>query len=129
MHCLDELEFLLDLSKVHRMTDGYHVAIRAELVDCTDRRPHGIDYGLQLMDPNRERVLGFDNRHAYTGAAPDAPYDHEHRHGVPRVTFGYAYRSAYELVSDFYQRVEDFIDAHERATGVRLQFLEEGAPS
>jgi len=110
------------------MTGGYHVAIRVELVDCTSGRPLGIDYGLQLMDPNRERLLGFDNRHAYTGAASGAPYDHEHREGVAGRTFGYNYRSAYILITDFYERIHSFIVSHERKTGVRLQF-EEGAQS
>ena len=127
MHDLDGLDFLEGYCGVTHMTDGYHVAIRAQIADCTIGRPHGIDYGLQLMDPNHKRILGFDNSHAYTGAPQGAAYDHEHRYGMPGRTFGYAYASAYELVTDFYERVESFIDSHERKTGVRLQFLQ-GAP-
>lgn len=128
MHRLDEVDFLLDHSGVTSMTDGYHVAIRAKIADCTPGKPHGIDYGLQLMDSCRVRVLGFDNSHMYTSAPLGAPFDHEHKEGVPGRTFRYDYRSAYQLMTDFYARVEAFIASYERRTGVRLQF-EEGAPS
>ncbi len=129
MYSFGELSVLIDLSgQVWRMTDGYHVSIRAELRDSNPNRPHGLDYGLTLMDPGKVRILGFDNRHKYDGAGPDEPYDHEHRRDVPRRTFAYEFRSAGDLMTDFFDRVDDYIKAHQGRTGRRLEF-EEGSLS
>ena len=129
MYSFGDLSVLIDLSgQVWRMTDGFHVSIRAELRDGNPNRPHGLDYGLTLMDPSRVRVLGFDNRHKYDDAGPDAPFDHEHRHDRPHRTFAYDFRSAGNLMSDFFDRVDDYIKVHEARTGRRLAF-EEGCLS
>ena len=127
MYSLDDLSVLIDMSgQVWRMTAGYHVSIRAELRDCNETRPHGLDYGLTLMDSARNRVLGFDNRHAYDGAPPKAPYDHEHRHGQDGRTFSYAFTSASGLLTDFFDRVDDYIETHRKRTGSTLRFEEQG---
>ena len=125
MYSLDDLFSLIDMSgQVWNMTGGYHVSIRADLRDANPTRPHGLDYGLTLMSPSHQRILGFDNSHAFDGAPLGAAYDHEHRMDVPGATFEYGFRSAAVLMSDFFGRVDEFIARHRERTGVHLQFGE-----
>jgi hypothetical protein len=58
------------------------------------------------MDDKGERVLGFDNSHAFDGAAPDDPFDHEHRDGLQGQRFAYTFTTAGALISDFWLQVE-----------------------
>jgi len=117
---------LIDIAGVRRMTGGWHVSIRAELVDATPQRPKGVDYGLVLNNPNGERVLGFDNSHAYDGADSNEPFDHEHRRGKPGRTFRYDYTTSWALLSDFWDRIDEYIEFHQERTGETLEFLDEG---
>ncbi len=121
MFALWDLELLLDQSgNVHMLEGGYHVSIRAKWLDVNVNRPHGIDYGLRLMGPKKNCVLGFDNSHGYDGAPEHVPWDHEHRHDRPGLRFAYHFRSAGDLLSDFYDRIDQFASAHEKRTGVKL---------
>jgi hypothetical protein len=121
MFSIRDLELLLDLSgEVHMLVGGYHVSIRAELRDANPNRPHGVDYGLRLMGPDKECVLGFDNRHKYDGASLSAPWDHEHRYDRAGVTFAYNFRSAGVLLADFWDRIDAYAVVHQRRTGVKL---------
>lgn len=73
--------------------------------------PHGVRYSLTLHEPYGGRILGYDNAHAvkppgkFKYAGTRLPYDHRHRHvsdkGVP-----YAFRDAYQLLSDFFTEVD-----------------------
>lgn len=129
MYSLDDISMLIDMSgQVWMMTDGYHVSIRAELRDCNETRPHGLDYGLILMDPKKDRLLGFDNRHPYDGAPPQTPYDHEHRYGCVGRTFAYDFRSGAVLINDFFDRVDRYIQLHRQRTGTTLAFEEGPQP-
>lgn len=121
---MEELEILLSNEGVWPMTHGYHVSIRAKIWNVDANHPAGIDYGLTLMDPKNVRVLGFDNKHAYNGAGLSEPFDHEHRAGVVGIAFRYDFNGSYQLISDFYERVGEFVEQHYRRTGVRLEFLE-----
>jgi len=121
----DDIIALVEMSGVRPMTGGFHVSIRAELWDVSPAKPLGLDYGLTLMDGNGDRVLGFDNKHAFDGASADTPWDHEHRAGVPGQTFEYRFTSVWQLISDFFERVESFISDYERKTGIKLAYLEE----
>lgn len=88
------------------MTCGWQLVIRAEWCDATPGKPHGVDYAFNLMDENGQRILGFDNSHAYDRAPPGAPFDHEHRAGYPGRNFPYEFSDAWTLLADFFQRVD-----------------------
>lgn len=86
-------------------------------VSKTPHRPQGIRYSLTLHDwKTNERLIGFDNAHAVRQprngftANKVLNYDHKHRHrkdkGVP-----YPFRSAAELVEDFWKAVDDFLQS------------------
>ena len=71
-------EWLADQVRPWRMRNGWRAVFRAELVDASTGRPHGWSYALILQDDQGLRLLGFDNSHAFDGAADDDPFDHEH---------------------------------------------------
>lgn len=123
---MDDIFGLIDAAGVQQMTGGWHIAIRAEIVNATPQKPHGLDYGLVLNNPKGERILGFDNRHAFDGAGPDDTFDHEHRRGKPGQVFRYDFTSAWNLMSDFFDRVDAYIAWWREQTGEELCFLDEG---
>jgi hypothetical protein len=94
------------------------MVIRAEWVDVSSGHPHGIDYALILNDERGQRLLGFDNAHAYDGAPPGEPFDHEHRPNAPGRTFRYQFISAGQLITDFFKRCE----THCESQGVKFEF-------
>ena len=103
-----ELENLILFPEVLPMACGWRVVKRAEWVDATDQRPHGLSYALILQDSAGIRILGFDNSHAYDGAGPDDPYDHEHRANRWGQAFRYDIQGASTLISDFMDRLETY---------------------
>ena len=79
---------------------------RAELVDASTGRPHGWSYALILQDDQGLRLLGFDNSHAFDGAADDDPFDHEHPFRREGQRVRYRFGLVEDLVSDFFDRVD-----------------------
>ncbi len=106
------LETLLDLDgSIFDQEDGYWIRIQAWRVVPGPGLPHSVRYSLTLHEPGGRRVLGYDNAHAVAGlrgagsSGEAVPFDHRHRHatdeGAP-----YVYRSAYELLGDFFAEVD-----------------------
>ncbi len=125
MFTLTDMRVLLDYVYPCTMPNGWRVIVRAEWVDATINRPHGVSYALILEDEQCNRLLGFDNSHAYDGAGPDEPFDHEHRASRIGQTFRYGLVSAGALVTEFTERCE----AYCRRNGVEFEFeRERGCP-
>lgn len=93
------------------MVCGWKVIKRAGWVDPTPQRPHGLSYALMLQDKMGTRILGFDNSHAYDGASPEAPWDHEHRPRLVGQALRYEFQSAGALITDFFGRLERYATA------------------
>jgi Family of unknown function (DUF6516) len=102
------------------ISDDRWLAGRAEWIDVSAGRPHGLSYGLLLNDEDGNRLLGFDNSHAADGVE-DQPFDHEHRADAPGRTFSYKFISAAQIKTDFFDRVERYC-AQE---GVPFEFLKD----
>lgn len=106
-----ELAWLLDFDGARYLFDqGYWVKIEVRRTEPTKERPHGLSYSLTLHDPDGIRLIGFDNAHAAPplgGRYKAQPAEHDHWHrtesdkGRP-----YAFRSAPELLEDFFREVE-----------------------
>ncbi|MDY4284339.1 DUF6516 family protein [Xanthomonas sp. LF06-19] len=100
------LAWLIDESGTYRLTCGWLVVIRAEWCDVSVGRPRGLSYALVLKDERGNRILGFDNSHAFDGAGPDDTFDHEHRVGKVGQRFQYDFVSPGKLLDDFWERME-----------------------
>jgi hypothetical protein len=114
-----ELETLLSLggaSFEHR--NGYRVEFSIRQTKPTRYRPHGICYRLVLLRTRDRKVLvRFDNAHAppaRKGRFRKKPvaYDHWHAHSKDRGQ-PYLYRSALQLLEDFWSAVDAVIDSEE----------------
>ena len=123
----DELGFLLGYDGTRYLFEaGYWLKIEVRRVTPTAARPHGLSYSLTLHDPAGTRLLGFDNAHA-VGALGNrhnpvpSVNDHWHRTGADPGR-PYAFRSAYDLVSDFLAEVERVLGEH----GVSIATAEPG---
>lgn len=118
-----DLETLFDFADESpwRLPDGGWVVVHVERVDVTVQRPHGIRYGLVLQDPDKQRVLGFDNSHGFDGAADDDPFDHEHALGRVARRIRYDFKSASLLLADFFDRC----DAYCKAQGISFELTRE----
>jgi hypothetical protein len=108
-----DLTGLIDLAGTWRLSNGYQIIIRAEWVDVTVNRPHGISYALVLKDASQDRILGFDNSHGVDGAGENEPFDHEHRPNAIGRQFRYEFVSAWQLVTDFFDRCEKYCRQHD----------------
>jgi hypothetical protein len=102
------------------MSNGWRVIIRAEWVDPTLHRPHGVSYALILQNEREHRLLGFDNSHAYDGAALNDLFDHEHRAPLVERTYPYHFVSAGRLITDFFAKCETYCAQQ----GVAFEFFE-----
>ena len=114
-----DLSNLVDLSGVYRMECGWQVVIRADWIDESPQQPHSIDYALILQDERGERIFGFDNAHAFDGANVEDRWDHEHKVGRVGQRFRYDFVSASQLISDFFDKLEDYCAAR----GVSSAFM------
>jgi hypothetical protein len=106
--------WLLEQAGTRRLRDGWQLVIRVDFCDPTEGRPHGLSYAMILNDQEGNRILGLDNSHAFDGAQPGDPFDHEHRPGKTGQRFPYPYTNAVQLLTDFFERV----DTHCKKTGV-----------
>lgn len=61
-----------------------------------------------LNDQDGNRILGLDNSHAFDGATPNDPFDHEHLPGKVGQRFRYDYTSSGQLLTDFFDRVDAY---------------------
>jgi len=123
MFTLTDMRVLADYRYPCTMANGWRVVMRAVWVDPTINCPHGVSYALILEDEQGNRLLGFDNSHAYDGAGPDEPFDHEHRAGRVGQRYRYVLQSAGALITDFTARCE----AYCLAEGVKFEFVK-GCP-
>lgn len=114
-----DLSNLVELAGVYRMENGWQVVVRADWVDQTDQQPHCLDYALILQDERGERIFGYDNAHAFDGAAREDRWDHEHKVGRTGQRYPYAFVSAAQLITDFFEKVEK----HCEACGVSSEFI------
>lgn len=104
----EDLAWLVDQSGTYRLTCGWRLVIRAELCDPTPGRPQGLSYAMILNDSEGNRLLGLDNSHAFDGAGPEDPFDHEHRPSKVGQRFPYHYVSCGQLLDDFWARVDAY---------------------
>lgn len=115
-----DIATLFDLAGVHQLTNGGQLVIRAEYRDTTLQRPHGLSYAFILQDATGRRLLAFDNAHAYDGAGPDEPFDHEHPAGRVNTRIRYHFTTASALITDGFARCEAYCAAH----GIPFEFVE-----
>lgn len=108
------LSYLLDLDGEVQVQNeqGYWVRFEVAVVKKSRDRPHGIKYSLTLHDPERNRILGFDNAHAvkpagshFRHAGKRYPFDHRHRHAQDEGVL-YEFNTANALLADFYEEVD-----------------------
>lgn len=118
-----DLLALIGIAGVHQMSNGWQVVIRAEWVDATPQRPHGLSYALILQDGSGDRLLGFDNAHGFDGAIATDPFDHEHPAGRVGRRIKYPFTSASALVTDFFGRAQSYCDS--RGVPFDVEFQEE----
>lgn len=85
------------------LTNGWSIRFRVLAIEQSESRPHGIKYSFTLHDVDGARLLGFDNAH---GLPRRQPYDHRHQFRRPRTLVPYDFRSADELICDFFAAVE-----------------------
>ncbi len=109
------------MAGVRRLTNGWQLVIRAEWIDVTPQRPHGLSYALILQDERGNRLLGFDNAHSYDGAEPEEPFDHEHPAFRVDRRIKYEFRTASALIADGFDRIEAYCAAQNAA----FEFLED----
>lgn len=102
---LDDLLFLDGQVLVVDPAGNYWVRFVVKRVPATPDRPHGLSYSLTLHDAGGARLIGFDNAHPppRRGGKKRAARDHRHR---LRTVLPYEYRSAAELLADFWTEVD-----------------------
>jgi hypothetical protein len=104
------LERLLDLDgEIFEVGGGYWVELHAKRVHRTDSKPHGVDYGLCLLDPDGNRLVCFDNAHpVVTGRPPSTTISatNDHTHDEKGKRKPYVYSNAETLLVDFWAEVE-----------------------
>lgn len=101
---LDDLLFLDGQVFVVDSEGGLWVKFIVRKVPATEEKPHGLDYSLTLHAIGGERLAGFDNAHPVGGGKRnDIPNDHRHR---LKTVKPYEYRSAADLLTDFWAEVD-----------------------
>jgi len=111
------LEALLNLDgEIFPMDNGYWTKVEAWRVPVSSQMPNGVRYSLTLHDRNNTRVLGYDKAHAIKPrrkkfGAVKTSWDHAHR--MNRVE-PYEFESAGQLLEDFWNEVDRFINEGKR---------------
>jgi hypothetical protein len=108
------LDPLLDLEGyIIAVGGGYWAKFEAREVAPDESVPHGVRYSLTLHDREGRRVLGYDNAHPLklgTGPAGKLTATKDHRHPARAATKKpYLYRSAGDLLEDFWRDVDRFL--------------------
>ncbi len=109
------------------LVNGWSIRFRAAITQSSEVRPHGIKYSFTLHDVDGTRLLGYDNAH---GVGRALAYDHRHRFRRTRESVPYEFRSADELICDFFAAVERACETEDvpfefDAEEVELEELEE----
>ncbi len=106
------LETLLNLDgEIFPMDNGCWTKFEVKRIKPNRNIPHGIKYSLTFHDSNNQRLIGFDNAHAYKPkkmkyGARKITWDHKHQ--MARVS-SYEYESAGQLLEDFWVAVEKYL--------------------
>jgi len=85
------------------LVNGWSIRFRVAEVEASESRPDGIKYAFTLHDVDGTRLLGFDNAHGIPRAQR---YDHRHRFRRVKEPVAYDFRSADQLICDFFAAVE-----------------------
>ena len=110
---MNDLENLLMLDgEIFPMDNGYWVKFEAKKVTISIEIPHGIKYSLTLHDKRNQRVIGYDNAHSFKPrkgkyGAKKETWDHLHK---KMETFPYEFGSALQLIEDFWNTVELYME-------------------
>jgi hypothetical protein len=108
------LDTLLDLDgEVFAMGNGFWVRFNARRAPSNQHVPHGIKYALTLHDRYNRRIVGYDNAHAirlprkkkFSGKRD--VWDHKHERTL---TVPYEFERAYQLLEDFWNDVNAFLE-------------------
>ncbi|MGO4743734.1 hypothetical protein [Serratia quinivorans] len=118
MDASNGLDYILSLhgTRVNR-EDGYWWKIEAWKVTKTAFIPHGIRYNMTLHDKYNTRVFGIDNAHAikvprrglFSGRIF---YDHQHQTPTDKGS-PYEFHSVFQLVEDFFTKIDEVISERE----------------
>lgn len=105
-----EMEALLLMNgEVHDAGGGLWYQIKAQKVEQTTNRPHGIRYSLTLHDRDNTRIFGIDNAHRLEKPRKGPGYKRiikfDHQHDGKKIKI-YEYRSACDLLEDFFDRLD-----------------------
>ncbi len=95
----------------------YFAHFTTSKVEVSEGRPHGIKYSLTLHDKDNERLMGFDNAHAFEDKRRRkfskhrklSKWDHKHKLKEVSVISPYDYETAEKLLSDFWVAVDEAI--------------------
>ena len=107
-----ELEILLDLhGEAFKLNNGYWTKFEVWEVVASEHMPHGIRYSLTLHNAANERILGYDNAHAFKSNSrgfrhKKSTWDHKHKQAD---VFAYEFTNAGTLLTDFWTDVENIL--------------------
>ena len=112
MHDLENL-LMLD-GEIFPMDNECWVKFEAKRVEVSKKIPHGVRYSLTLHDKRNQRVVGYDNAHSFKPrkgkyGAKKETWDHMHK---KMETFPYEFSSAVELIEDFWNSVEQYMQSN-----------------
>ena len=105
---LDDLLYLDGQVLVVDPAGGHWVKFVVKRVAPSPDRPHGLSYSLTLHDAAGRRLVGYDNAHPPPEKARRKRAARDHRHG-PSAIRPYEYRSAAELLADFWTDVDSIL--------------------
>ncbi len=96
----------------------YFTLFPASRVEVTDGRPHGIKYSLTLHDRKNRRLIGFDNAHSiidrrkgkFSRHRKLTKWGHEHLYRGAQKIIPYEFKTAEQLMSDFWAAVNEVIE-------------------
>jgi len=111
---LYDLENLLNLDgEIFPMDNGYWVKFEAKKVQTSEAIPHGVKYSLTLHNKKNQRVVGYDNAHSFKSTkkygGKKESYDHIHKE---MTIVPYEFESAAQLIEDFWNSVEYYMENH-----------------
>ena len=115
MSGMKDIENLLMLDgEVFPMDNGFWVKFEAKRIDPNPKVPHGVRYSLTLHDRRNQRVVGYDNAHSFKPTVKyggkKETWDHIHK---KLEVFPYEFESAVQLMEDFWEHVEYYMENYE----------------
>jgi hypothetical protein len=119
------LEFLLAFDgRIHRLDQGYWLKFEIKRVEPEHERPHGLSYSLTLLDPDGQRLIGFDNAHTVAALGSrfnERPVEADHWHRTQEDEGRFT--DADTLLGDFFTEVRRILA--ERGVGEAVTQVEE----